>query len=474
MTAAIKKIGAAFTFSLFFTVMSVLIYMDMVPLLAFPIGLIAIYFALFHAEYLLISLFFFTPVSVNIEEWTDGFGLFIPTEPLLFGLMILLVWRSMLTKTFPAYLLKNLIVISLISYLSVVLLTSLVSVRPIVSFKFLLAKLWFIIPIIGFGTKVFENKKNIKIALWLFSVGIIITVIYTVTHHAMYRFGEKESHWVMSPIFKDHTIYGALVAFTLPILIALYFYRKHSLLLSMVILLLIGINLTGLYFSYTRAAWLSIFAALVVWGLIHFRIRFSYLLTIALIGIGIVLFNWDDISYAMSKNKKEHTTEDFGERLQSATNVTTDASNLERINRWSCAIQMFEERPWTGFGPGTYAFEYAPFQRPENLTIISTNFGDGGNAHSEYLSALSETGIFGLLTFVFFVSMIFYKGITLYYRLEEKDSKIIVLALILSLTTYFVHAFLNNYLDTDKAAVPIFGACAMFIALEHTEVRKKK
>ena len=28
----------------------------------------------------------------------------------------------------------------------------------------------------------------------------------------------------------------------------------------------------------------------------------------------------------------------------------------------------------------------------KDLTIISTNFGDGGNAHSEYLSPLAEQG----------------------------------------------------------------------------------
>ena len=34
-------------------------------------------------------------------------------------------------------------------------------------------------------------------------------------------------------------------------------------------------------------------------------------------------------------------------------NVSTDASNLERINRWNCAIRMYAERPFLGHGPGT-------------------------------------------------------------------------------------------------------------------------
>ena len=129
---------------------------------------------------------------------------------------------------------------------------------------------------------------------------------------------------------------------------------------------------------------------------------------------------------------------------------------------------MYEERPLTGFGPGTYAFEYARFQEPENLTIISTNFGTMGNAHSEYLGPLAETGLPGMLIIFVLVFVIFYKGIRLYHSLpqQERELRVLILGMILSLSTYFIHGLLNNYLDTDKAAVPIWSMCAIFIALD--------
>ena len=55
-----------------------------------PVGLLAIYFAIFQTDKLFLSLAFLTPLSFNIEEYTSSFGLFVPTEPLLFGMMILL------------------------------------------------------------------------------------------------------------------------------------------------------------------------------------------------------------------------------------------------------------------------------------------------------------------------------------------------------------------------------------------------
>lgn len=129
---------------------------------------------------------------------------------------------------------------------------------------------------------------------------------------------------------------------------------------------------------------------------------------------------------------------------------------------------MFKERPFLGFGPGTYAFEYARFQKPENLTIISTNFGNLGNAHSEYLGPLSEMGVFGLIAILAIVAAIFYHSIKLYIRWPKEDVEIrtLMLGMILALVTYFVHGVLNNYLDTDKASIPIWGFCAIFIALD--------
>ena len=129
---------------------------------------------------------------------------------------------------------------------------------------------------------------------------------------------------------------------------------------------------------------------------------------------------------------------------------------------------MVKERPVFGYGPGTYSFEYARFQNPENLTIISTNFGNLGNAHSEYLSALSETGIPGLLFFLAFVIFVFYKAITLYYAtpINELKKRIFIMAIIISLSTYFIHAFLNNFLDTDKASIPVFCLCAIIVYLD--------
>lgn len=427
------------------------------------------YCAIAYTQWTYLALALLTPLSVNIEEYTDSFGLFIPTEPILFGLLILMLLRHIQDRAFEKEIWRHPIVWAVSFYLFWIFITSVTSQHPMASFKFFLTKLWFVVPILFYGPNVFKQTKHVKTFIWLLTIGMVVAITYTLIVHASYNFGEKEGHWVMWPFFKDHTIYGAAVAFVTPLIFGLYFMKKHNPLMQVTIIGLAIIIVLGLYFSYTRAAQLSVVASLCVLAAIKLKIKFSWIVSgVAILGIFLFLSK-DAIQMELERNKIEHTTkEGFSERIQSAANITTDASNLERLNRWSCAIEMFKERPVFGFGPGTYAFEYARFQDPDNLTIISTNFGDGGNAHSEFLGPLSESGLIGMLSMIFIVIAIFYKGITLYIKwpTDDKEMRTLILSMNMALVTYFVHGTFNNYLDTDKAAIPIWAFCAAFIALE--------
>lgn len=458
---------------LFIGVNSYLIFNDNYLLNTLPFVLIIAYTVIFHIRTAFLLTVFLTPLSVNIEEFTTNqIGLFIPTEPILFGMMILIILivlkeikYSIIDKKFW----MHPITITLFIYLVWMFITSITSTHTLVSFKFLLMKLWYIIPILTIGFIVFSKKSNIAKFLWCFSIGMTIVIAYTVIHHASYNFGEEEAYWVMFPFFKDHTIYGAIVAINTYFVLGLLGYKKHNLITQLLLIFMLVVTLVGLYFSYTRGAWLSVVFALCVWLCIKYKVKFKYLLTIGLVLTVIVLISWHKIEDEMAKNKTEHTATTFSGQLESSTNISSDASNLERINRWSAAINMFEERPVFGFGPATYAFEYAPYQDPSKLTVISTNFGDLGNAHSEYLGPLAEMGALGFLTVVAFVAALFYSGITLLinikrYTPEDTQLYSLILFIVLALSTYFFHGLLNNYLDTDKASIPVYSAAAIFIA----------
>jgi putative inorganic carbon (hco3(-)) transporter len=225
--------------------------------------------------------------------------------------------------------------------------------------------------------------------------------------------------------------------------------------------------------SYTRAAWLSLVGALGVWIIVKLNIKFKTIIAISIIALIAVLPFQNEIMLKLKKNNEESST-DFKEHVKSMSNVTSDASNLERINRWNCAIRMFKEKPIFGWGPGTYMFEYAPFQFSYERTIISTNAATLGNAHSEYLGRLSESGVLGLLLFVLIIGFTIHKALSIYSKNEDKSVKNLALYTILGLITYYLHSFLNNFLDTDKLASLFWGFTAIIVALDIYHCEKKE
>ena len=99
-------------------------------------------------------------------------------------------------------------------------------------------------------------------------------------------------------------------------------------------------------------------------------------------------------------------------------------------------------------------------------TIISTNAGDGGNAHSEYIGPLAEQGFMGTILMLTFVITVVYTGLKAYRKAKNKKAKYLVLGTTLAFFSYFVHGFLNNFLDTDKLAIPVWSCAALIVIID--------
>jgi O-antigen ligase len=195
------------------------------------------------------------------------------------------------------------------------------------------------------------------------------------------------------------------------------------------------------------------------------KIKFRTLLITGILGLLIFMYVQQDVLTALSRNKKE-SADDIEEHLQSFSNVSTDPSNMERLNRWNCAILMFTEKPLLGWGPGTYTYQYAPFQVSSQLTIISTNAGDLGNVHSEYLRPLCESGLPGAIGWLLIVLLSINKGFFLFHHGQNIRIRYLSAGAMLGLVTYFGHAVLNNYSEFDKIAAPMWGFMAILVALQ--------
>jgi O-antigen ligase len=431
-----------------------------------PVVLLLIVLFFFALDRLLLIITFLTPLAVNIKDFDDNLSLSLPTEPLLFGILCLFFIKLLFDRDLmPAKLFRHPVTIAILFYILWMFTTSVTSEIPIVSFKYLLSRLWFIVPFYFMMVLVFRKTRFIKSFMWLYVVALIGIIVYSTYNLFVWGFSENAAHWVMSPFYNDHTAYGAAISFFVPVVVGMLFIKRYSnterMMLGIASVFLLG----GLILSYSRAAWIGVVAALAIALIFLLRIKLRWV--IAAIALLAALFYGfeQQIIMKMEKNKQDASV-NLAEHVQSISNISSDASNLERLNRWNAAFRMFSERPFWGWGPGTYQFLYAPFQKSKDKTIISTNAGDKGNAHSEYIGPLTEEGVIGLLSVLAILGTVIWTMINIWKKARSPEVKKVALFFFLGLVTYYVHGVLNNFLDTDKASIPFWGFIAVLVSLD--------
>ena len=453
--------------------LAVAVALEQYVLLAVPAVLAVVWFAFVRLDWLMLTVVALTPLSVTLQDRGFNVGLSLPTEPLLFGITLLLFFRLIMTGRVNREVARHPVSLAIFFYLGWMLLASITSSMPLVSIKHWVARLWFVVPYFFLMVHILATKSYRSLFFWLYLLPLAVAVAYTLSVHSQYGFSKQTSTWVMYPFYKEHTVYGAALAMYIPV--AVYFaLRSQSLLMRMGTLSLLTLLLVGLVYSYTRAAWLSLVVAFGIFVIHRLRIRWHLVLLLGLVGLGGLYTVKDQLQRSAERNKAV-SSDRLGEHVASMSNISTDASNLERLNRWNSAMRMFQERPWTGWGPGTYQFQYAPFQHSSDLTIISTNAGDNGNAHSEYIGPLAEEGVLGLVAVLVLLGTLLWTGSTLLPALRFQGGRDYWLAIsaALGLVTYFTHGVLNNFLDTDKASAPVWGFAALLVALD-LQRRKEK
>lgn len=454
------------TGAVFFTVISK-------PQLSLPLFMLLVLGAswlvsVFRLQVILIKFIAFTlpfSVEVNISE---NAMIFIPTEILLGIAAISIVFEAVRTRGFINSLLSNQVrwVIPLaLAYL----VFSIPSVMPMVSLKFAIVNLTYIL--VFFLLLNYEFRRNQKLfpeLVALYSIGLFAVSVYSLVQYSDFGWKPAVTKGIFRPFYKDHTIFGATSAIIGVFWLVYAGTRKklsHKLFLYLVAAYFIFLTVL----SSSRAATLSLVFILPLWLLLAVRARFRHLVLLAGVTIFAGLVFHKEIIDTIYRNpyvSRSHYSEWTG-NLKSAGNITTDVSNIERLNRWYSGVKMFQERPLTGYGPGTFQFVYIPYQKKELMNRLTVKNpwdipeNSGGTAHSEYVLALSEMGAFGLVAFLIIILRMFW--ISFVKAREHPNRKFIVVAFV-ALSTYFFHAFFNNFLNTDKFAFLFWGLAAWLMA----------
>lgn len=382
-------------------------------------------------------------------EWTQaGHSVLVPAEPLLCLAGLLWVFYAL---RHPQMLMDCLRAIRnpvlMLSFIGMIwmLLSAAQSVMPLVSWKYSLVELahW---GLFAMGIAVAPDlwRKNLP----YFGISMGLCVVYTLLHHSFYHFRADQSLLAPMPFFPEHTLYATVLTLLLPWCgyMAAMLCRKPAYVRALTFGW-IALYLLGLWFAYCRAAWLSLVVATGAAGLWYMMPRRA-----PLVATGIAL--------ALGAALWLLGTSPPG---RVGWILMEDVSTLERLNRYACAREMAAAQPLTGFGPGTYQFQYLPFQKPEYTTRISVTepvversvhtYGRGGGAHSEYFQTLAETGWPGLgLQLAFMASL--WMGLARAYRRAQAW---VLLCCWAGLLTFGLHGLLNNFLHDARVAVLVWG-----------------
>ena len=324
-------------------------------LLLLPVVVGLLLLAFFYTDRSLLFFGSLVPLSINFDDVGGGLGLTLPTEPLFILLFLFIVFRWLLKPDIRIEMLSHPISIAILAYLVWMWIATIFSTMPLVSFRFVIARTWYIVLFYFTVLGIFRNFKNIHWFFKAFTITTLGLVIFTLTKHAADGFIRSSSYGISWPFFPDHGMYAAAIAFAVFILVMYGFAGRHfgiSLPFAPAIIFLLAILIFGIVVSYTRATWLSLVAAIAVYGILKLRIKFGWVLLTLFAALSYGIAQQDQIMYSLEANK-QGSSDDIEGHVKSVSNVTTDPSNLERINRWKCAGRMVSERPWFGFGPGT-------------------------------------------------------------------------------------------------------------------------
>jgi putative inorganic carbon (HCO3(-)) transporter len=440
----------------------------------------AIIFSFYDYRILMKLMIFSLPLSISLRLFNSDTSVIFPSEAFVGLLALIFFFRFMVFEnriSTDRSFLKHPITCFVIFYFMGLLFSSFFSTMPLVSWKSLIVRFSYIL-VFYFMMHVFLKSaiRNYASVFLLYGFALLAVIVYAITIHASLGLIKNFSAQSVSLFYNDHTMYSAAIAFVIPAFAAFFFFpgtfhvSKGGRLVILVVLL---VFFTGLYLSFCRAAWISVIVALSVFLLMIMKARF---MTFIFLFTGIIVyvsFNMDELKNSFRQNKIDSNVKNAGfyEQTGSITNITSDVSNAERLNRWSCAMRMFRDKPVTGFGIGTYQFEYLSYQRKDEMTRISVispyniQPGHGGSTHSEYLLALSESGIVSLLSFIGLLLASLQTAIKL-AKSSEKKKRITTIFVLLGLVTYFTHGLFNNFLDNDKLAFLFWSSLSMLATLD--------
>ena len=382
----------------------------------------------------------------------------LPTELLLIFLSIVTVILCIKSLSkFKVHQIMNPVVLFLILHVFWIFFSSLFAQDALTSWKFLAAKLWYIIPFFLLPTMLLSVEKEDYDRLFkFFLLGMISAGSFVFYHHFQEGLSFNARTNIGSPIFRNHVNYACVLCIALPIVWYLYRQSRNW---KWVYVLAGGILLTFLYFTYARVAYVAVFAGLLGYTIIRVKM-------LRLFGIGSVFILITGVFWLIGNNKYLDFAPDYEQaishykfdRLLTATYKGEDVSSMERIYRWVAGLHMAKEKPITGFGPGGFYQSYESYTVNSFKTYVSDN-PDKSGIHNYYLMLMVEQGVVGLIIFILLIYSVLDRAQRVYHNLDKGRNRDLISMAIMIVFIICAINLINDMFEVIKVGSFFFLAC---------------
>ncbi len=437
---------------------------DTPALFGLPLVLLIAAVALLDYQRLYFLILFFLPLSIEVEL-PGGLATDLPTEPLMWlltgcvGAWLLRHWHT----ANMAYL-RHPITILLVMHFAWIGITTLTSQQFIFSFKFFLAKIWYLLALFVVPVQVLRSAAQVRALVWTISIPMLATIFYVSARHAVHGFSFAMSNEVMDPFYRNHVIYACVAAVFIPYLWATVSFYKGQPKARAFLIFIIFAALFAINFAYTRAAYVVLIAAAMMYYVIKWRLtKVALGITAILFALLIGFVTYRDNYLLFAPDYSRTITHKKFENLLEATTKLEDISTMERVYRWVAAAQMVQKEPWVGHGPGNF---YSFYQR-HTVTAFTTYVSDNpekSGIHNYYLMTLVEQGVFGLIIFLAICFYALILGERAWHAMPAGAERNYLMAATLSQLMLILLMLMNDLVETDKLGTFFFLNLAILVS----------
>ncbi len=435
-------------------------------LFAFPLVLALAVVTVLDFRKLFYLLLISIPLSIEVAL-PGGFGTDLPIEPLILSLLfIYILYLLQFPEKIDGRFLTHPITLVLLLHFAWTIVSAIVSEMFMVSFKFSLAKFWYIAIFFFLAGRMLKTEKEIKTFFWCVFIPFFVTILWVTSKHAGLSFSFAKVNAAIRPFYRNHVSYAAILACFIPIVwFVRTLYPKGSrprkfLGWSLFIVLM------GIQFSYTRAAYVAVIMAVGAYFVIRFKLmKYALVLSFAAL-FGVAFFLANDNRYLDFAPDFERTvTHREFDNLVEATFKMEDISTVERFYRWIAGSYMIPYHPWMGVGPGNFYNYYKGYTVSSYQTYVSGNPEKSG-IHCYYLMVFVEQGFLGFLFFLLLTFYVLVKGEVIYHETKLPWRRAVILFAMLSIIVIDALCIINDLIETDKIGSFFFMNMALLVNMD--------